>query len=395
VKILCSCLPGYGHFNPLVPLARALERAGHQVAFATAAEFCPRVAAAGFDAHPAGLGMRTQIDEAGRRYPDFFAMAAGKARFEAFVPRMLAGIAAPARAADMLPLIERWRPDVLLHDEAELAAPLVGAVTGIPWASQSVVLRRPVAMARLAANVIAPTAARYQVDLGDLGGLYRFVHFDACPPALQPPDTAPIPVAHPVRNTDDLDTVRGEQLPGWVTELPAAPTVYVTLGTLFNNTSVLSALLDGLGGKGYNVIATVGAENVTSLGPQPPNVHLAGYVPLSLLLPHLDVVATQGGTSILPALAAGLPLLVVPQGADQFHNAEACVSAGVGLQLLPGDVRAEAVANAIGRLFAEPTFSSAAEAVSRQIAAMPGPDAAVNLLERLASEHQPLAAPVG
>ncbi|HEX8771356.1 MAG TPA: glycosyltransferase [Acidimicrobiales bacterium] len=394
LRILCSCLPGYGHFNPLVPLARAAQRAGHEVVFATAAEFCPRVAAAGFEAHPAGLGMAAQMQEARRRFPDEHAMAPGKPRFEAFVPRMLGGVAAPARLADLIPLVDGWRPSVVLHDEAEFAAPVAASVAGAPWASHSVVLRRPRSMARLAAEILAPVAGRHGVDAGDTGGLYRYLHFDACPPALQPVDAPVIPVAHLIRNTEDLDTVAGDRLPDWVGKLPARPTVYVTLGTLFNRKrAVLRSLLEALGGRPYNVIATVGAENVTALGPQPPNVHLVDYLPLSLLVDRLDVVVTQGGTSILPALGAGVPLLVVPQAADQFHNAEACVRAGVGLRLLPEQLDPQAVARDVERLTDERFFANAARRVGGEIAAMPGPDAGLGLLERLAIERRPIFGP--
>lgn len=172
---------------------------------------------------------------------------------------------------------------------------------------------------------------------------------------------------------------------------PDRPTVYVTLGTLFNrNRAVLATLLDGLAGEPVTVIATVGAENVTALAPQPANVHLADYIPLTWLLPRLDVVVTQGGTSILPALGAGLPLLVVPQGADQFHNADACVAAGVGLALQPRDVTPAAVAARVRRLLDEPRFRAAARGVAADIATMPGPEVGVALLERLVAERRPL-----
>ncbi|MDQ6615782.1 MAG: hypothetical protein M3083_13845 [Actinomycetota bacterium] len=209
VRVLCSCLPGFGHFNPLVPLARAAAGAGHQVAFATAAEFCPRVADAGFAALPAGLGMGEQVRRAAQAYPTLAAMAAGRARFESFVPAMLAGVAAPARAADLVPLARRWKPDVVVHDEAELAGPIAAAVAGVAWASHSVVLRRPETMARRAGQMIAPLAARYGVDVGPQAGLYRYLHFDACPPSLQDRSAPPIAAAHLVRKTDNGDTAPG------------------------------------------------------------------------------------------------------------------------------------------------------------------------------------------
>ena len=55
MRVLVTSTPGYGHVLPMVPLARALLAAGHEVLWATAADACPRVAAAGFEVAAAGL----------------------------------------------------------------------------------------------------------------------------------------------------------------------------------------------------------------------------------------------------------------------------------------------------------------------------------------------------
>ena len=68
------------------------------------------------------------------------------------------------------------------------------------------------------------------------------------------------------------------------------------------------------------------------------------FVPQAELLPHCTAVVTHGGSgSMLGALAHGLPLLVVPQGADQFSNADRVVAAGAGLALQPDELSPSAV----------------------------------------------------
>src|SRR5438045_3025197 len=47
-RFLFSTGAGYGHFHPLVPLARALQQRGHEVAFATGPSMKPQVEASGF-----------------------------------------------------------------------------------------------------------------------------------------------------------------------------------------------------------------------------------------------------------------------------------------------------------------------------------------------------------
>ena len=186
----------------------------------------------------------------------------------------------------------------------------------------------------------------------------------------------------------------GESLPAWVKELPPdRPVVYVSLGTVFNAEArdVFAAVLDGLRSEPITAILTVGADNdPADFGPQPEHVHIERFIPQSLLLPYCDAVVNQGGTAILPILGHGLPLLILPQGANQFHNAAACVAAGVGRRLLPGEVTPEAVRRDVSALLYDPSLRKAAQGIQAELAAMPGPERGVELIERLAAERRPL-----
>ena len=398
MRVLATCLPGHGHFTPMLPLAQALARAGHEVAFATAEDFCPRVDEAGFPAFAAGLGLSQQMAEARSRYPEQDRLE-GPARFESFVPRMLAGVAAPARAEQLVPLVQQWRPDVLLHDETELAGPVAAAVAGIPHAGHSLGILRPLAMARLAGQTLAPLCDRFDVDrarLGPFAGLFTYLYLDVAPPSLQSPEIAKIAVAHRMQNVEVEGGTQGQALLEWVSSLRDAPVVYVSLGTVFNSQArgVFAAVLDGLRDEKLNVIVTVGHDNdPAAFGDQPDHVHIERFIPQSLLLPHCDAAVNQGGTAILPMLAAGLPLLLLPQGANQFHNAAACTAAGVALQLLPEEVTPDAVRRGVRALLEEPSLRGRARRVQEEIARMPPPERKVELLERLAAQRQPLLGP--
>ncbi|HEV2810894.1 MAG TPA: nucleotide disphospho-sugar-binding domain-containing protein, partial [Acidimicrobiales bacterium] len=96
---------------------------------------------------------------------------------------------------------------------------------------------------------------------------------------------------------------------------------------------------------------------------------------------------------ILDILGHGKPLLVLPRGANQFHNAESCVASRAALALLPDEVGAESVRHAVRTLLDEPSYRQAAEAVAAELAAMPGPEEGVRLLERLADERAPIPTP--
>jgi UDP:flavonoid glycosyltransferase YjiC (YdhE family) len=374
----------------MVPLARATADAGHDVAFATAADLCPRVEAAGFRAFPAGISLSDQLERAGHQYEEAN-LPPGKQRFESFVPKMLAGVAAPERAADLVPIIEDWSPDLLVHDETDFGGPVAATITGIPYADQSVGMLRPLAMSRLAGRTLAPLTKEWGVDLGEFGGLFRYLYLDVCPPSLQSREIDQIAVAHPMHNLSDAGP--GEDgLPPWVSDLPPDPTVYVSLGTIFNrDPHVLAAIVEGVREERVNVIVTVGPDNDPgALGTQPSNVHVERYIPQPNLLPHCDFVVNQGGTAMLDILGQGLPILVLPQGANQFHNAEACVSRGAGRSLLPGEISPGSVRQEMQYLLEEPGYRSAARQIRDEFRLMPGPEEAVALLERLADERAPL-----
>lgn len=390
LRVLCTCLPGLGHFLPMVPLANALAAAGHEVAFATAAGFLPHVERNRFQAFPAGLSLPEQMREAARLFPDQHSLPFGKERFLAFVPRMLAGVAAPARARDLAPIVREWRPDVVVHDETDFGAPVAAAAAGVPYADHSVAIFRPLQAARLVREVISPLWTEWGVDLGPFGGLFRYLFLDVCPPGLQSREIEQVAVAHPMTNA--RPPAPDARPPAWIDELGPEPRVYVSLGTLFNHDpGVFTAVLDGLREEALSVIVTIGADaDPAALGPQPPNVRIEGFIPQSVLLPHCDVVINQGGTAIFEILAQGLPLLVLPQGANQFHNAEACVSAGVGLSLLPDELAPGTVSAAIRALLDDTRYRERARAVAEEIERMPGPEHGVKLVEQLAHERRPL-----
>jgi MGT family glycosyltransferase len=180
----------------------------------------------------------------------------------------------------------------------------------------------------------------------------------------------------------------GAPVPASFRERTTRPRVYVTLGTIvFGAVEVIRAAVHGLAKLGAQMVVAVGPEgDPAALGSLPPVAQAERFVDQAALLPHLDVVVSHCGSgTMLGALAYGLPQLALPQGADQFRNAEGVVDAGVGLRLLPHEITAATVAAAVHDLLDDPRYRAAATRVRDQIAAMPSPDAVVPTLAELAS----------
>jgi UDP:flavonoid glycosyltransferase YjiC (YdhE family) len=86
---------------------------------------------------------------------------------------------------------------------------------------------------------------------------------------------------------------------------------------------------------------------------------------------------------MLGALAAGVPLLCLPQGADQHFNADRVVAAGAGLKLLRDELTPHAIQAAVAALLDEPGYRLAARRIADEIAAMPTPVEALAAIMRL------------
>src|SRR5215213_4953782 len=67
MRVLFTTQPATSHLHPLVPLARALREAGHEVTFACAEPFRPEVEASGIASFPAGLNWL--VADAERYFP--------------------------------------------------------------------------------------------------------------------------------------------------------------------------------------------------------------------------------------------------------------------------------------------------------------------------------------
>ena len=127
MRVLFTTQPGTGSFNPLVPFARALADAGHEVAVACADSFRPDIEAAGFASFPAGLDWRG--DTLTRSFPD--APLPGPVR-AGWLARHWRYTTARAAVPGLLALAGRWRPDLFVREGLEFGACLAAELLGLP-----------------------------------------------------------------------------------------------------------------------------------------------------------------------------------------------------------------------------------------------------------------------
>ncbi len=383
MRILFTCVPGFGHFYPMVPLAQAMRDAGHEVGFATAGRFCQNVVApTGFSAFPAGLSPV----EAQDRLRSYQGSGVGALSGPQQGALLFAGPAASAKAADLTQIIHNWAPQLVVHDAVDLGAPLAASSAGLPYASHSSGPLQPPELWDLAEVVIERAWRERGLQPDHHAGIFRHLYLDICPPRLQSPDIVDVTVARPMRPVI-FDGSRPMGLEPWLAALPEAPTIYVSMGTVFNATpGLFETVLGALADEVLNVIATVGLDrDPAELGPQPANVHVMRYLPQSIVLPRCAAVICHGGSgTTLAALAHGLPLLILPQGANQAWNGRCCAAAGVGAVLEREEMSQAAVRGKVREMLDLACYREGARGVQREIAQMPSPAETVEALEALA-----------
>jgi UDP:flavonoid glycosyltransferase YjiC (YdhE family) len=373
----------------MVPLARALEAAGHSVGFACAKSFCPLVTALGLRAFPSGLDWLEW--EAPQTFPELHQMSLAQQSYW-LMTAIFADRGASAMVGDLLSICRAWQPDVIIRDPMEFGGCIAAERLGIPHATISVGLFFPAAMW----HFIAPQLSRLRQTWGlspdpNLDMLYRYLYLAFVPPSYQIPDFDLPPVVHSLRPAI-FDCSGNVRLPDWVHRLPARPTVYATLGTVFNRmTQVFDQIIDGLDAVPVNLIITIGRNQAPEQFAQHSSrVHVERYIPQSLVFPHCDVVVTHGGfNTVMTAVVSGLPLLVLPLAADQPLHAARCVALKVGCALRPEQVTPQTVRESVEDLLNNEAYRQNIRRLQGEIDTLPGLDHAVELVTNLAVERAP------
>jgi UDP:flavonoid glycosyltransferase YjiC (YdhE family) len=99
----------------------------------------------------------------------------------------------------------------------------------------------------------------------------------------------------------------------------------------------------------------------------------------------VDLIVHHGGTgTVLAALEVGLPQLLLPQGADQFFNAQILTEAGAARALSNDAQRPGTITEAGQALLGDSPERETAARLRDEIAAMPSPTEAVSQLVELA-----------
>jgi UDP:flavonoid glycosyltransferase YjiC (YdhE family) len=340
MRIVFATGQGGGHYQPLLPFARAAARAGHEVIFAAPASIRSQLEQAGFAVHALG----EPWDRDAKWAPVFNGSSPG---IEAVVQELFIGLDARAALPGMIALVHNDRPDLIVRETTEFSSTVAAAHFGVPVIDIGIHLDAAIdADGRLRA-IAAPAL--------ELLGPFRL--------------DAPVLTRSPFGDTDAVTRFRHaapERVDGSV--------VYVSFGSEIRHPGLFRRTAHALEDVPKRILMTVGRHvDPAALGPLPANVRVASWVDQATVLAHAAAVVCHGGSgSTLAALAAGVPIAFLPQFVDGPANAERI--AGLGAGIVASDV-----AEAVHALIEDERYRRAAEHVAREIRALPPVEAALEL----------------
>jgi UDP:flavonoid glycosyltransferase YjiC (YdhE family) len=363
MKVLCSTTSGAGHWIPLLPVAQALEDAGHTVVFA-----CPDTAAEaignrGFEARP--------FDEVLERTEEQLELfrQAEETRNPMLAERAIAlgfGLISPRAAFERLErTVLDFQPDLVVRDPSEFA---------------SMVLAEQHEVASIVAVGGLQSALSFLLGLVDehvrqlrqeSGASPRDTLLSdrlvctATPPGFDLPGDHGVPVIR-----------YGLSAPLTPTPTDQPPMVYATLGTEVMKhpmgRGLLEAIIGALSGLEVRALVTSGVEpDELGLSAIPDHVEVRRFADHRQVIPASRAVVTHAGAgTVQDALLMGRPIVALPQFADQFLNADRITESGVGTMLVGPDQTPDQIADRVSDAL-DGAFDAAVDAIAAEAQELP------------------------
>jgi MGT family glycosyltransferase len=425
-RFLIGTIPLVGHVNPALPIARQLVERGHEVWWYT------------------GKNFRSKVEATGARYVPI------RTALDCYdpnnIPKNLQGVAhlkyafkhsfadpAVGQVKDLTEILREFPADVLLSDVCFLGAAWIHEKGGPPWAAFGITALSVISDDTAPFGLGMPPDASMKGRLRNLclnyvfhQGLFRDVtvyintvrasiglppyqkrFFDAVvSPYLYLQGTVPA-FEYPRSNLPRQVHFIGAYLP----EPPAAftppvwwddmncgkPIIHVTQGTVATEAdNLIVPTLQALADEDVLVVAATGGKPIESiqLAPIPANARIERFIPYYHLLPHVDVMVTNGGyNGVQAALAFGVPLVASGQTEEKSEICARVEWAGVGINLKTKTPTPTQIKNAVKKILDLPHYRQKAKRLSADIVRYDASTLGATLLEQLAATKQPVFRP--
>ncbi|WP_144381512.1 nucleotide disphospho-sugar-binding domain-containing protein [Streptomyces sp. SAJ15] len=381
MRFLMTITPGTGHTYPMVPLAWALQLAGHEVLVASSGPGLAlgEAGARTVDVAP-GLSLGAMLGKLAATHPEVAAKLTQEAAGAGYLETVGGAVAMALRLQpDMVDAVirtaEEWQPDLVLHSPLLTPGLVAAAKLGVPAVQHGFGFINP--PAEMLRDVHADLFERHGVDLPAVRAT-----LDLTPPSL-------IPTGPGLWSMGFVPYNGSGALPKPVYDLlnsrPEVPRIAVTLGSgpvPGEAATIMERILTTAPKMDAEFVVVLPTVDLERFGPLPSNVHAFDWVPYVSLLARSSVVIHHAG----PGTALGAMALGVPQVMPAFKGlgrpvvAEAIARRGVGRIVQPEELGPEV----LEAVLADPAIRTAAAEVRDEIRHMPSPHSVVDRLVDLA-----------
>lgn len=384
MRVLLACsLGGVGHLRPILELAHAYRRLGHETTLLVP----PALAV---EAERTGLAYLVG-DEPERAFVQAIwaevrtrprAAVIGLIDRDLFAERATAMMLPAAHAA-----LQDLGPGLVIREPCEYASAVAAHAAGVPVATAAI---SPAAIESEVLDMVTPVLERRRSGVAE--AIAASPYLSSFPASLDPspwPRTIRFRQARPVV----------ARLPDW---WPGddRPLVYVSLGTVIGHLpdaqTMYRAALAALEDLPARVLCSVGRHlDPSSLQPLPANAHVEAWVEQAAVLAEAILVVCHGGSgTTYGALRAGVPVVACPLFGDQHANAKALQRSGAGLFVVGhqaladgwhplGPMDVASLRRAIETALSEPAYRVAAESIADEMRSAPHLDEVVEALGAL------------
>jgi UDP:flavonoid glycosyltransferase YjiC (YdhE family) len=303
---------------------------------------------------------------------------------------------AAAALDGMVAAIEEWRPDVVVRESAEFSSLVAAERLGVRHALVGIGLSTQLEsqMLSLAGPALDELGATVAAEPGLGARAAQSLCLTMAPPSLDDASSR----SERVRRFRGADGISAGSPPdGWGD--PDAPLVYLSFGTEVPSPTrdyfpdLYRAALQALQEVGARVLVTIGdRRDPAELGPLAPSVRVERWVSQAELMPHTAaMIGHAGAGSTLIALAAGVPMALVPLFADQPFNARRVADLGAAIALDGGARSLPMLGKAVPELLGDTRYRDRASAIAKEIQTLAPVDEAPNVLSALGEGQLPSA----
>ena len=378
-KVVFFNIPAYGHINPTLPVVQELVRRGATVIYYALEEFRQNI-------ESAGASFRA-YDELSKTVTFDFSAANRKSPSLADICRVMIEFCDKS-----LPFLLRAtredKPDYILHDFTCIWGKYVSEILSLP--AITTIPQFPVNMKRRPApypGMLADSARMVATGIPVLIQFQKTARRISQTYSVTKPGLFDMLANHEDLNivftsryfqphAEDFDDrfvfvgpsiAERNETPDFSWDFGEGPLVYISLGTTIFSAQqeFYRQCFEAFGGQAQRVIVSVGTStDIRSLGEIPQNFLVRNHVPQLEVLKRAAAFVTHGGmNSVSEGLWYGVPLVVIPQGSDQFFVAQRVAELKAGIVLDRRRITPEVLRQAVEQAISDASIRANAKVI--------------------------------